>query len=502
MKITPTLLLSYIQCPHRPWRDIFGPQAEKSQENNPFLELLWEKGVQHEKDIISNFAESFEDMSEGTIEERLAKTKQAMTSKKRFIYQGVIQHENLFAIPDLLALNEMDLYVPIDIKSGSGLEGADEENGEDGKPKKHYAVQLCLITDIIIKTGFAKERKGFILDGDKNQVEYNLDAPMGARTPQTYWDFYQEVKSIVGDLIQDKKRNSPAMSGICKLCSWYESCKSWCKKNDDLTQLFNVGRKVRDTLNNDLDVSTVKGLLNLNISDLMAQKDGAKGFLSGIGENTLKTAKRRAEILSKNLPPVLYSKLYIPSVSIEVYLDIEDDSTQSFTYLHGCFVRTKDSTEFKYFVAKEFSEKAEKEAWTNFWAYIQTLPANDYAVYYYSTHEKTTYRKLQLKFPDVVSMEEVDSFFSNKNVIDLYQIVSKFTDWPLGSYGIKAIATYLGFKWRDVSPSGALSIQWYNDYLKTKSESILNRILEYNDDDCRATLVLKDKLCEMNKQFL
>jgi len=26
--------------------------------------------------------------------------------------------------------------------------------------------------------------------------------------------------------------------------------------------------------------------------------------------------------------------------------------------------------------------------------------------------------------------------------------------------------------------------------------------LEYNDDDCRATLVLKDKLCEMNKQFL
>ena len=62
------------------------------------------------------------------------------------------------------------------------------------------------------------------------------------------------------------------------------------------------------------------------------------------------------------------------------------------------------------------------------------------------------------------------------------------------SYGIKSIAQYLKFEWRDETPSGALSIQWYNDFLKTGEEKFLNRVLEYNEDDCRATLVVKDYL--------
>jgi uncharacterized protein len=80
-------------------------------------------------------------------------------------------------------------------------------------------------------------------------------------------------------------------------------------------------------------------------------------------------------------------------------------------------------------------------------------------------------------------------------MIDLYSdFVLKGTDWPLGSYGIKAIAQHLGFNWRDETPSGALSIQWYNDFLSTGDESYLNRVLEYNEDDCKATMVVKDYL--------
>ena len=99
---------------------------------------------------------------------------------------------------------------------------------------------------------------------------------------------------------------------------------------------------------------------------------------------------------------------------------------------------------------------------------------------------------MQKVYSDVVSADEVEGFFENRNVIDLYQIVLKNTDWPVGSYSLKALAQYLGFSWRDKTPSGALSIQWFNDYIKTKDESILNRILLYNEDDCKATMVLKD----------
>ena len=95
---------------------------------------------------------------------------------------------------------------------------------------------------------------------------------------------------------------------------------------------------------------------------------------------------------------------------------------------------------------------------------------------------------------DVVSEDEVERFFANSQVIDLYQIVLKYTDWPLGSYSLKALAMYLGFSWRDETPSGALSIEWFNKYIATKDETILKRILLYNEDDCKATMVLKDAL--------
>ena len=70
-------------------------------------------------------------------------------------------------------------------------------------------------------------------------------------------------------------------------------------------------------------------------------------------------------------------------------------------------------------------------------------------------------------------MEEVEDFFENPNVIDLYQIVQKQTDWPVGSYSLKALATYLGFEWRDETPSGALSIQWFNNYIESNDKDIL-----------------------------
>ncbi|MBU4347047.1 TM0106 family RecB-like putative nuclease [Patescibacteria group bacterium] len=94
----------------------------------------------------------------------------------------------------------------------------------------------------------------------------------------------------------------------------------------------------------------------------------------------------------------------------------------------------------------------------------------------------------------MVSEDDLESFFDNSKMIDLYNVVFKNTDWPLASYSIKDIAAYLGFKWRDETPSGALSIQWYNEYLKTNDEKIKKRILDYNENDCKATMILKDFL--------
>jgi predicted RecB family nuclease len=52
----------------------------------------------------------------------------------------------------------------------------------------------------------------------------------------------------------------------------------------------------------------------------------------------------------------------------------------------------------------------------------------------------------------------------------------------------------LGFSWRDPHPSGAASVRWYHDYLARPDPARKQRILDYNEDDCRAMRVLLDAL--------
>ena len=95
------------------------------------------------------------------------------------------------------------------------------------------------------------------------------------------------------------------------------------------------------------------------------------------------------------------------------------------------------------------------------------------------------------KYPEIISKSELESFFNSPMVIDLYgDIVRKHTEWPTFSYSIKDLAKYLGFRWRDESPSGAESIEWYHRWLEKEKPEIKERILQYNEDDCIAMRVL------------
>lgn len=133
-----------------------------------------------------------------------------------------------------------------------------------------------------------------------------------------------------------------------------------------------------------------------------------------------------------------------------------------------------------------------------FWSYIRSLPADDWVMYYYSKYERTQYRALAAKYPHIASAQDVEWLFDRTRSIDLFfDIVQKHTDWPTYNYSVKTLAQHLGFKWRDENPSGAASIQWFNDWCQTKDPEILQRILDYNEDDCRATVVLKDKLAQV-----
>lgn len=494
MNITASKLYNYLQCEHRVWRDANGPQEEKSKETNPFVQMLWDKGVGHEEKVVSGLGTVL-NLKDGTEEGRIQQTLDAMRREVPLIYQGVVRSGDLLGIPDLLKRNGDGTYLPVDIKSGMGVEGVDEASEEIGKYKKHYAVQLALYSEVLIDVGFAKQHKGMIIDINSDEVIYELDLPMGARSSLTWWDFYLDTKIKASKLINNEVQNTPAYFGMCKLCPWYGSCKKWVTNKQDPTMLFYVGRRARDTLYEDLDIENYKDLRDLDIGGLIEKKKKDKHFLSGLGESSLEKIVRRSKIMGETKTPVIHIPQSFPKTNFELYFDIEDDPTQAFVYLHGVYERSQNGERFVSFVALDKTDEAEKNAWQNFWEYIRSLPKDDFTIYYYSHHEKTTYHRMMRKYPDVVTEEEVDWFFSKEKAVDLYsEVILNNTDWPLMSYSLKEIAQYLGFDWRDKSPSGAMSIQWFNTYLETKDQKDMDRILLYNEDDCKATMVIKDFL--------
>jgi predicted RecB family nuclease len=490
--VTPSLLYDYLQCPHKVWRDVHGPKSEFVEEENPFLKLLWDRGVRHEEKIVASFAFDYVDCSKGTEVERINKTNASLARRAEYIYQGILEQDDLFGIPDLLHFDGTEYY-PIEIKSGSADDGGDED--VSGKLKKHYAVQLALYSEILQRRGLQHSSRGAVIDITGQRFEYDLSVPQGSRTPETHWELYKRLHSEVVPLLLNEEQNEPANCSACKNCGWYHSCKKWCEDQDDVTQLFYVGRTIRDAIRRDLNVSTIAGLVDQDVAALSERKKSDKSFLKGVGAATVQKMIVRGRLLKEKSEPLIHERFEFPDVETELFFDIEADPTQDFVYLHGFWVRDANGESFREFTARECTAEAERKTWADAMDFILASSPDSVAIYFYSAYERSSYRRLRRKYPDIISEEELEALFSRANVIDLYtDLILKKTDWPLGSYGIKAIAQYLEFQWRDETPSGALSIQWYNDFLTTGDEKFLSRVLEYNEDDCKATMVVKDYL--------
>ena len=103
--LTASHLYNYMVCEHRVWRDAHGPQDERLTETNPFVQLLWDRGVLHELEIVKQIGD-YADMSEGSREDRRNRTLSAMNEKVPQIYQGVLIHDNLLGVPDILRLGD------------------------------------------------------------------------------------------------------------------------------------------------------------------------------------------------------------------------------------------------------------------------------------------------------------------------------------------------------------------------------------------------------------
>jgi uncharacterized protein len=486
--ITASMLYDFVACPHRVSMDLFADPATRD-EVSPFVQLLWDRGYTHEQAMIAALETPFVDLSGVSGDEKERLTIEAMDRGEPLIYSGRISANGLLGIPDLLRKQDGG-YVAGDIKSGSGEEGGSDD--EDGKPKVHYGVQVALYTDILEQLGRSAGRRAFVWNIHGAEVPYDLDALHGVRNPRSLWQDYQECLTEVRAIVSGADKTVAAYSSACKNCVWYSACIEALEKASDLTLIPFLGRALRDTMSSHL--ATIHDLAEINPEGFITDK-GKKTVFPGLGPDRLRKMQARAKlIVTKDGKPYLSAPVSLPVTERELFFDIEVDPMRDVCYLHGFVERTggdNGSEKFVAFFADNPTPEDEKKAFAGAWAHMQAN--NPCTIYYYSKYERTIYRKLRAKYPDVCSEADLEALFDPTHAVDLYfDVVLKATEWPTRDFSIKTLAKHLGFSWRDTHPSGAASIEWFHRWVESGDVSIKQRILDYNEDDCRATRVLLD----------
>jgi len=489
--ITAAMLYDFVQCPHRVTMDLFGDISLRDKVN-PFVQLLWDKGSLYEREVINELKIEFTDLSQYALEEKEQKTTEAMDRKDPLIYGGRIKVGDLLGDPDLLRL-ENGSYIAGDIKSGAGEEGSEDEEG--GKPKPHYAVQLAIYTDILNRLKRSNELRAFVWDIHGREVPYDFKALYGTRRPHTLWQDYQEALTSVRRIVSKADETRGAYSAVCKMCVWYTACLKQLSDNKDLKLSPGLGRSKRDVL-----VDSFENIPELAEANPSGYFNGNKTIFKGIGPESLEKFVDRARLIATDGKPYLREPITLPVADKELFFDIEVDPMRDLCYLHGFVERNNganDTERFVYFFANEETKESEEEAFRGAWQYIKTSqPA---AIYYYSKYERTIYRKLQQKYPSVCSGQDIEDLFASELAKDLYfDVVLKSTEWATRDYSLKTLAKYLGFNWNDAHPSGAASIEWFDQWVKTRDPKVRERIMVYNEDDCRATRVLLDGIRSLN----
>ncbi len=486
MTISAQDLYNYTKCQHRVYLDSNGDPAERG-EVSTFVEMLWEMGLQTERDYLAaGPGTEVEDLSDLNIDRALVRTRELMQRGASAIYQGAIEAGDWRGRPDLLMKHDDApsslgpfYYEAVDIKGGRGWE---ERNGKKTRFKSHYAYQILFYREILYRIQGYRAAIARIVNVDHELEEFDpadLEGPFAA------------ALADVTQLVNGTETSEPVLGSACHQCHWYRHCRRWVEGTHDPSGLFFVG-KVKFDLKR-VGLKTVDDIARMNVKDYL--KGDKK--IPRTSEKSLLRMKERARVRLANQPHVSLGYTF-PDVAKEIYFDVEDDPTQDFTYLYGLVERDNAGTAtFKYFLAHQPAE--EEQAVREFWQY---LASNHEVVYYvYSAKERSTLRKLMLRYDlDTTVFERYC-----EAEFDLYtDLVVKYSDWPTYSYGIKQIAQLIGFHWRDTDPSGANSIVWLNDYLTNPEHTdVLQRILDYNEDDCLAMVAVKDyfaKRIEQNAQ--
>lgn len=289
----------------------------------------------------------------------------------------------------------------------------------------------------------------------------------------------------------------PIVVNECRRCVYWEQCLLQLDADDISLRLDRAPFDVREIgALRHFGIRTITDLAGVDLADFLPR------YLPEVShrrdaESRLRHAAHRADMLVRDvaLERITDGPVPVPAGGLEIDFDIETNN-QDRVYLWG--FRLDDGT-YRHFSAwTDLDEQGEEElavaAMT--WLREQVESHESVKIYHYSDYEVVRLRRLADRSGHEMLQWAVDHVADL--FVDLYAVVREHW-FGVNGLGLKVVATEgAGFHWRDDNPGGLNSLQWFDeaahaDNPATRDEA-RTRVLEYNEDDVRATAAVREWL--------
>jgi len=472
--VTDLLLLDYRRCQRRAYLNRFGDEREREPARD-FLIKLRQESQRHTQTVLANDYPQYR-QPQAPREDYQAQTEETlalMAQGAEVIYGGRLSQ----AFGEVAATGEKILLVAAPallVKQPGHSRWGDWQYRPlsihlGRRPKPEYKILAAFYAHLLGHSqGQIPAGAELILrQGNRFRVDLREWLPR----------FYETLSDYLTTLCQVREPEVFISRQRCHLCHWQSHCYGLAQSQKHLSLVPGV------------TPSRYESLQKLGIQSLSQLAYSAVTPLEDLlGPALAQQLQRQALALAENRPFRRSNtrSISLPQAPVELYFDIEAEPERNLDYLLGVLVVEGESQRFYGFLAE--NPEQEGEIWQTFLALMAQYSAAP--IFHFSEYEAETLKRLAKLYPS----PGLDLRRLLGRCWDLHQIVTTQAICPVENYSLKSLANWLGFQWRDSAASGDQSVCWYDQWLTTQNYVYLERIVQYNEDDCRATWRLKQWL--------
>ncbi len=477
MLLTDDLLLNFKRCERRAFLNLFGDRREKSSEKDFLMKLRKENQLQIDAYLGQR---PYSQPQSEDWETRAQETEALMAQGVECIYKGVLLHHfdhwdgtdieqlTLVGKPTVLLRQAGESrwgkwhYRSVSVKLGQ-------------KPKPEYKLTSMLYS--------------FLLEHIQGRSPRLTQLILRSRRPHKVdmelWS--EKLKGTITDCIRVLSKPTEPEVFIsrqrCHLCAWYNHCYGVAQADQHLSLVPGVTPNRYESLQG-MGIDSIESLANTAPKHL-GQHLGADVAIQL--QQQARAIVQKEVVWRVNRPNKVQ---LMPKGDVELFFDIEAEPDRNVDYLLGVyFVDHRNQVEkFYAFVAETLEE--EEKIWHEFVAFVQQFPQAP--IFHFSPYERDTLNRLGRKYGTPPSdLQKIVG-----RLMDVHQWVTKYLIFPVESYSLKSLANALGYRWYEAGVSGDQTVCWYDTWLETGDRQLLDAIIRYNEDDCRATHHLKQWITE------